>query len=42
MVKREWEVHEELIVVIRRSVGLLDDVVDVLTSVLSGATSRDV
>lgn len=34
MVKREWKVNEKLIEAIRRSVGLLDDVVDVLMGVL--------
>jgi len=40
VVKREWEMDEKLIKVIRRGVGLLDDVVDVLRG-LSGATSCD-
>ena len=40
VVKRDWEMNEKLIKFIRRRVGLLDDVVDVLTGVLSGATSR--
>jgi hypothetical protein len=39
--KREWKMNEKLLKVIRWSVALLDDVVDVLTGVLSGATSRD-
>lgn len=34
--KREWKMNEKLIKVIRWSVGLLDNVVDVLTVVLSG------
>ena len=33
--------HEKLIEVIRGSVGLLDDIVDVLKCVLSGASSRE-
>ena len=31
VVKREWKMDEKLIKVIRRSVGLFDDIVDVLT-----------
>jgi hypothetical protein len=36
MPKREWKMNEKLIKVTRWRVGLLDDVVDVLTGVLSG------
>jgi hypothetical protein len=39
--ERKWEMYENLIELARWRMELLDCVVDVLTSTLSGATSRE-